>query len=186
VFGAQKLMDEPKRFTLVAPGYDSVPYRWIGLRYVLMHRYIIAHPDEFGEYGRQLIQLRDRLAGDGRAHRAGSSDLYDVWVLADAIPKASLVAAGDLDWSAQPLADGHCSVSSFHNTHVSVVCDASRSARLVLGEVQAPGWRACVNGAASEVVAFGGVLRSVLVPPGRSAVEFLYEPVPFLRGIRCS
>jgi hypothetical protein len=32
VFGAQKLMDEPKRFTLVAPGYDSVPYRWIGLR----------------------------------------------------------------------------------------------------------------------------------------------------------
>ncbi|MGD0431252.1 MAG: hypothetical protein ABSA58_09180 [Acetobacteraceae bacterium] len=184
VFGAQQLQQEPKEFTPAAPGYDSAPYRWIGLRYVLLHHYIVEHPSQFGALGRATTRVRDTLIAIS-ARRVDDLDDYEVWVLADSWPKASLVEVTDKDWPARPLSDGSCGVTLFRNGRISVECDAPRTARLVLSEAQAPGWRACVDGASAEIVAFGGVLRSVLVPRGVSTVQFHYEPVPFLRGTGC-
>jgi hypothetical protein len=184
VFGARQLQQEPKEFTPAAPGYDSAPYRWIGLRYVLLHHYIVEHPNQFGALGRATTRARDALIAMS-ARRADDLSDYEVWELADPWPKASLIEVTEKDWPARPFAGGSCGVTSFRNNYVSVECDAPRAARLVLSEAQAPGWRACVDGASAEIVAFGGVLRSVSVPRGISTVQFHYEPVPFLRGTGC-
>ena len=185
-FGAQNLQQEFKRFTQVAPGYDSTPYRWLGLRYVLLAQFIIDHSAEFGEFGRGLVDLRVKLARDGSTRMAADGRAYEVWVLTGAFPKATLTELDALDLTAQPAAEGRCSVSSYRNTRVSVDCDTPRPARLVLNDTQASGWRACVNATPAPLTTFGGVLRSVAVPAGRSVTEFMYEPVPFWRGTSCN
>ena len=186
VFGAQNLQQEFKHFTSIAPDYGSAPYRWLGLRYVLLNQYIIDHPDSFGEFGRGIIALRDTLAGNGSMKVNANGLPYQIWVLKGARPKASLTNLDALDFSAEPLAEGSCLIASYHNTRVSVNCDAPRSARLVLNDTQAPGWSACVDGSVAELTPFGGVFRSVAVPAGRSVTDFVYQPVPFWRGASCT
>lgn len=185
VFGVQKLMDETKRFTPAAPGYDSVPYRWIGLRYVLLNAYIFDHADQFGLFGQVVGEVRRSLAAGPGAWLKQRDGGYEIWELTGAYPKAVLTEPDRLDWSAAPSPDGSCDVKSFRNTLVTVACVSTRPARLVLSEVMAPGWRACRDGAASPIALFGGVLRSTIVPAGQSTIEFIYEPVPFLRSIAC-
>jgi hypothetical protein len=55
---------------------------------------------------------------------------------------------------------------------------------LVLADTWDAGWKAFVDGRATDVLRMNYLLRGVLVPPGKHTVEFRYEPASFTWGVR--
>ncbi len=67
-----------------------------------------------------------------------------------------------------------------------IICkiyNASETDRLVLSDLAFPGWKAVVNGKEKEWDIYGGCLRSVKLPEGKSVVEWTYNPVSFKVGL---
>lgn len=177
VFGAQLLSQSPKRFSAIAPSIDSEAYRWLGLRFLLLHGYILDHPEKFGEIGKSALGLRDAaLAAGGR--EIASQGAYRLIEMHDFYPRAALIADGE-EITGYP--KHQCQIISEATTKGSYLCETSVSGKLVIGDSFAPGWMACVNGRIVPVEPFMHALRSVSVPAGRSFVELRYQPVPFLR-----
>ena len=172
--GTQDLQNEAKQFTPGSPNYDSPDYRRLGLRFVLIHRYIAQHPQDFGGLGAAIAKIRAELSSSDWARLRPDAGGYEIWVLRNAMPRAVL------DGSGQP-----CDLVSYGTTSLSVRCHAAAPERLVLGEVFAPGWLACVDGAPVTIEPYQGIFRSVMVPAGDSRIEFRYQPVPFLRTPSC-
>jgi hypothetical protein len=56
------------------------------------------------------------------------------------------------------------------------------NALLVLGEKYYKGWKAFVDGKATEIVRVNHILRGVYLLPGRHKVEFIFDPLPFKIG----
>lgn len=59
---------------------------------------------------------------------------------------------------------------------VTVDVDAPAPGLLVLGDALAPGWIVRVGGVRKELLAVDGAFRGVVVPAGRSFVDFVYVP----------
>ncbi len=171
--GAQDLLNEAKQFTTESPSYDSPDYRRLGLRYVLIHRYIAENTVNFGAFGAAVAKIRAGFMAGDWARLLPAPGLYEIWQLRNAMARANVVAA---DGTEQP-----CDVVSYGTVSVSVRCHAAAPGRLVLGDSYAPGWRACIDGSPVPVEPFQGIFRSVTVPQGDSRTDFHYQAVPFLR-----
>ncbi len=74
---------------------------------------------------------------------------------------------------------GTARIAAYEPNRVLIEAFARSPARLVLADVDAPGWRAAVNGSATAITPSSGILRAVAVPAGRSRVEFRYLPPYF-------
>jgi hypothetical protein len=173
--GGQYLQNETKRFTPVAPGYDSPDYRRLGLRYVLIQSYIASHTANFGDFGAAIAKIRNEFIATGSGRLLDTNGVYEIWELRDPMPRATVIAA---DGTQQP-----CRIVDYGTVSLSVVCRAGADGgRLVLGDNDAPGWKACVNGQPVPVAPYQDIFRSVAVPPGDSRIDFRYQAVPFLRG----
>ncbi len=159
-------------FSPAAPGYDSADYRRLGLRYVAMHRLIVANPSAYGAVGAAISRIHDGLGASAWAKRLEAPGAYEIWELANAMPRAEVVMP---DGTEMP-----CDVDEYSPSEVAVTCHAPAAGRLVLGDTTAPGWRACVNRQRADISAFEGLFRSVAVP-AESRTVFRYYPVPFLR-----
>jgi hypothetical protein len=61
-------------------------------------------------------------------------------------------------------------------THVRLLADAKRPARLVLNDTWYPGWTASVDGHSTPIEHANVAFRAVALPPGRHTVEFTYRP----------
>lgn len=183
VFGAQILSQEPKRFSALAPSIDSEAYRWLGLRFLLLHGYILDHPDQFGKIGKSAVGLRDAaLAAGGR--EIDTRGTYRIIEMHDFYPRATIAADGE-DISEYP--KRQCQIISETNVSGSYFCETPISGKVVIGDSFAPGWMACVNGLVVPVEPFIHALRSVSIPAGTSFVELRYQAVPFLRRFeRCT
>lgn len=183
VFGAQVLSRNPKRFSALAPSIDSEAYRWLGLRFLLLHGYILDHPENFGEIGKSAVGLRDAaLAAGGR--EIGTRGTFRIFEMHDSYPRATIVADGEGIAGYQKR---RCKIISETNTSGGYFCETPASGKVVIGDSFAPGWMACVNGLVVPVEPFMRALRSVSIPAGRSFVELRYQPVPFLRRFeRCT
>lgn len=177
VFGAQHLGVEAKRFTEMAPSYSSAAYRWLGLRFVLLHSFIIDNADQFGSIGQSILRLRESLPGQN-AVRLNGRGVYEIWRLPAPYPRGSMVSPHDGE-DGPPI--GRCNIEQERTTILRYVCDTLTSARLVIPDSFAPGWLACVNGTPTPVMPFMGAMRAVAIPPGRSEVSLRYVPVPFVR-----
>lgn len=69
-----------------------------------------------------------------------------------------------------------------HTITLSAFC--THPSLLVLSEVYYPaGWKAFIDGVETEIYKTNYVLRSVVVPPGRHAVEFRFEPAVYRQGL---
>ena len=55
--------------------------------------------------------------------------------------------------------------------------------RLVIGQINYPGWRAYVDGKQTVIEDFDGTFLSVLAPGGAHAIEFKYRPAGFYIGL---
>jgi hypothetical protein len=67
---------------------------------------------------------------------------------------------------------------------LTVEIDAVTTGLLVLADRWDPGWHARLNNSAVPILRADHALRGVVVPAGKSKVEFTYRPVSLLRGIK--
>jgi hypothetical protein len=70
----------------------------------------------------------------------------------------------------------------YQSQRVEIEANAGTSALLMLTDANYPGWSAYVNGQRVPVFAANYLFRGVIVPAGKSTVEFVYEPVSFRLG----
>ena len=176
MIGDQDLSREAKQFSPVAPFYDDPLYRMLSVRYVLMDRYAA------GDIAGANAAIAARLATGKTAKFLGAVGSYDVWELADVLPKATLHIAGLIPAGGDV---GSCNIDSYGTTKLVVECTTPTAATAVVGDNYAPGWTACVNGVAASVTPYAGLFRSVPIRAGTSTIIMRYEAVPFLRGTAC-
>ena len=69
-----------------------------------------------------------------------------------------------------------------HSQHVAVDAETPTPALLVLNDTNYPGWRAYLNGQPAEMLTANFLFRGVLLPAGKSTVEFKYQPWSFRIG----
>lgn len=74
-------------------------------------------------------------------------------------------------------------IVDYKTNQVDVAVQSGGKAVLMLTDAYYPGWRAEVSGQPSEVLVADGVYRAVAVPPGRSTVKFIYDPLSFKIGV---
>lgn len=166
-------------FSARAPNFGSELYRLAGLRYVLLHHYIIDHASDFGAYGEVTRQIREWLASSPAARLMPQPGTYEIWELTNAYPKAVLIGRnGTVDPDA-------CSIETYRDAEITVRCQAPQSAVLEIGDNFARGWFACVNGREVPISPYQGLFRSIPVPAGESRIRMRFEPVPFWRAADC-
>jgi hypothetical protein len=64
----------------------------------------------------------------------------------------------------------------------SIVIEAEGEGRLVLSEVDYPGWEASINGEKVSIEPYKEILRSVILKPGDNLIEFHYHPMSVYLG----
>lgn len=69
---------------------------------------------------------------------------------------------------------------------VRIETSQPRYALLILSDPWYPGWKVYVNGGESKLLRANYVMRAVVTPPGKSVVEFRYEPWSFRLGVLIS
>jgi len=83
---------------------------------------------------------------------------------------------------ATPRAPTAARILQYGSQHVIIEADAPGPALLVLNDTNYPGWLAYVNGRPAEMLTANFLFRGVIVPPGKSTVEFKYQPASFRIG----
>jgi hypothetical protein len=73
-------------------------------------------------------------------------------------------------------------ITRYESQHVWIAAETTAPALLVLNDTSYPGWRATVNGQPADMVTANYLFRGVVVPPGKSVVEFKYQPRSFQIG----
>ncbi len=63
---------------------------------------------------------------------------------------------------------------------------AAGPGRLVLSEINYPGWQAAVDGRPATVETRATLFRSVALAPGRHTVRFRFRPAPVYAGVACA
>ncbi len=78
-------------------------------------------------------------------------------------------------------------VAVYQSREIKLDVSTTASSLLVLSEVYYPaGWKAFIDGKETEIYKTNYVLRSVLVPPGKHAVEFRFDPPAYQLGYNIS
>jgi len=77
-------------------------------------------------------------------------------------------------------------ISRYQSQDVRIEAETEAPALLVLNDANYPGWRAYVNGKPAAMVTANYLFRGVFLPPGKSTVEFKYEPRSFQIGAAIS
>ena len=97
-------------------------------------------------------------------------------VLTDNAPRGPLP-------SPSPIAPGSAAIEEYRTTRVRLTAEARTRCALVLADSYFPGWNAYVDGVRTEIFPAYYIFRGVLLPEGRHAVEFRYEPWSFRAGL---
>ena len=73
-------------------------------------------------------------------------------------------------------------ISFYDSQRVQIIADTNSPAVLMLNDANYPGWRAYINGHQVPVLEADYLFRGVILPTGKSVVEFSYEPLAFRLG----
>ncbi|MGA2625212.1 MAG: YfhO family protein [Bacteroidota bacterium] len=78
-------------------------------------------------------------------------------------------------------------ITAYRSRQIKLDVSTTASSLLVLSEVYYPaGWKAFIDGKETEIYKTNYVLRSILVPPGKHAVEFRFDPPAYELGYNIS
>ncbi|MEN3365109.1 MAG: hypothetical protein V7606_2383, partial [Burkholderiales bacterium] len=77
-------------------------------------------------------------------------------------------------------------IVSYQSQRVEIEANAGSTSLLMLTDTNYPGWRAFVNGQPAPIVSANYLFRGVVVPKGKSKVEFVYQPGSFRLGATIS
>lgn len=81
---------------------------------------------------------------------------------------------------------GTVQIAELFGDRVRLETEAATPGIVVLVDAWDPGWRASIDGRATEVLRANGAFRAVAVPAGRHVVEMRYRPWPVLVGLSLS
>ena len=73
-------------------------------------------------------------------------------------------------------AKGEVSITDYETDHVALAADFPAEGFVVLSEQYYPGWKAYIDGREATLYRVNGIMRGVVVPPGRHEVGFRYKP----------
>ena len=177
IIGTQSLQWDTKHFSRDAPNFDADLYQHLGLRYVLIPP-SGADALQASAADRENNRIRQNFLANGGASLAASVGAYEVWQMRNPLPKAVILP----DAGGPPVA---CEMLVNERDFQRMRCSAPAPAHLVVGDNDAPGWSACVNGSLAAIDRYKGLLREVSLPPGFNTVTMTYQPVPFLRQRTC-
>ncbi|MBK9710023.1 MAG: YfhO family protein [Kouleothrix sp.] len=202
---------QPRRYTdyLVGPQVGDVSYGQLSDERLLRPespilsslnvRYLLVpaglHP-QLGEHFRQVYQsdevrvyenvlayprayFADSVRGEvdpAAVLRAVTADGFDgrrVALVESAEPPALPPPASDQD---------RVEIAQRSANRIALATSAATPRLLVLSEMDFPGWRAAVDGAATPIYTTNYLFRGVVVPPGAHTVTFEYRPVSALLG----
>jgi hypothetical protein len=82
----------------------------------------------------------------------------------------------------EPMAKVALKWQSYRPNDFTIAVDAPHDSLMVVSELWYPGWRATVNGNATEIVRADWLLRAVAVPAGPVVVRFEYRPTSVIVG----
>lgn len=82
------------------------------------------------------------------------------------------------------LSTGETKITEYSPNKITVITNSEKNSFLVLGENFYPGWEVKVNGEKKEILRSNYTFKSVLVPSGKSTVEFYYFPKSFKDGLK--
>ena len=94
-----------------------------------------------------------------------------------------LEAHPGFDAISSPLDDHPVTVEAYHRNSTTLVVDAPRQGLLYASESFFDGWTASVNGSPTPILPANYAFRAVVVPQGRSRVEFSYWPPGLTSGL---
>lgn len=178
--GAFLPIRQPRTFPEDSLGVIDTRYDILGMTYVAFPTWLL-DPRKFDSpVAMGARAYRDSIVTQG-GEMVFAADNYEVWLR----PKKDLWLSLTNSSMLEELSAAPCKLLDYQNSSLRLSCDIKDAARLVLGEVYAPGWMACVNGESVKIEPFFDVFRSVILPPGRSDVIMRYRPIPFLRWMGC-
>ncbi|UHD18073.1 YfhO family protein [Thiocapsa bogorovii] len=179
--GAFVTFDEPRRFVDGSEGPLDPRFDVLGLRYVaIMSKWARAVERDPSPASEQARRYRDELANAG-ARKRFADDRYEVWER----PGTSRWLSVSDSAAIEALESAPCDVVEIGNTRLVIECRSPVQTTLVIGEIYAPGWTACINGTPIPVEPFADLFRAVTLPAGSSTLRMTYHPVPFLRHSGC-
>jgi hypothetical protein len=106
-----------------------------------------------------------------------------VIVSGDSLPPAQIEALQSLPGGAPVRA---ASIVEYKSQRVRIEAESAVPTLLVLNDTNFPGWRAYVNGQPAAILSANYLFRGVLLPAGKSVLEFRYEPRSFQAGLALS
>jgi hypothetical protein len=120
-------------------------------------------------------------AGSLRPVKDFAEALRILWDPASGIDlrREALVEGGD---APHGRGTGEARITARNPDRIAVECSSPDGTFLVLAERYFPGWKAYLDGAETRVYRTNGILRGVVLPPGRHRVEFVYRPFSFVLG----
>jgi hypothetical protein len=100
------------------------------------------------------------------------------------VSRESVQAGVDLSAlaAASAAAPSAARITNYQSQHVAIEAEAPAPALLVLNDTNYPGWRAYLNGQPADMLTVNFLFRGVLLPAGKSTVEFRYQPWSFRVG----
>ena len=108
----------------------------------------------------------------------GSTKLY---ANKKVMPRAWLEKPGDSQSELDPSAMDEVRILS--KTANSMLIEATGPGKLVISEIQYPGWRASIDGEKAELNVAYGLLRSVLLSEGDHQISLRFQPVTVYAGL---
>lgn len=177
--GAYETLHVERRFPVDSKGPMDWRYDVLGLDYVAFYSLAlkseINHP--VNSHAKEYLAI---LAQNGAEQLYADSE-YEVW----SRPSKNLWLAMAHTSIPGNLTPAPCELKEYRNASLEIHCEFDESGRLVIGEIYAPGWTACVNEMSVKVEPYFDVFRSLELTEGKSRIELRYQPVPFLRSKRC-
>ena len=92
-----------------------------------------------------------------------------------------LTALQSLQSPSQP-ESAAASITLYRPLLVRISANTSSPALLMLNDSNYPGWQATVNGKPAPMLSTDYLFRGVMIPAGKSVVEFSYRPISFKLG----
>ena len=85
-----------------------------------------------------------------------------------------------------PTRNAGARIVSYDLEHVQIETQSDVPAILMLNDANYPGWRVSVNGKLASILQADYLFRGVIVPAGRTTVDFDYAPASFRLGVSIS
>lgn len=99
-------------------------------------------------------------------------------------PRVTAIIEKQPNAGIEPFDSSYVEISEFRTNRIRMKTFVDKPSQLVLGEIYYPhGWKAFVDGQETEIYKTNYILRSIQVPAGEHAVEFVFEPKEYFLGI---